>query len=79
VLAGVDWMGEHDWYGRGAEYLLANQEKSGSWSESGPRIVTTCFALLFLKRGTKPVMRGAVTNSCRSAGPHRRCPPTRTV
>ena len=63
VLAGVDWMGEHDWYGDGAEFLLGRQDAVGSWSDAGPRAVTTCFALLFLKKGTKPVLRGAVTPS----------------
>ena len=63
VLAGVDWMGEHDWYGDGADYLTACQDRGGSWSEAGPRIVSTCFALLFLKKGTKPVAQGAVTPS----------------
>ncbi len=63
VLAGVDWMGEQDWYGRGADFLLVQQRRSGSWSQTGPRILTTCFALLFLKRGTIPVQRGAVTPS----------------
>jgi len=63
VLAGVDWMGEHDWYGEGADYLVPRQDAEGSWSEAGPRIVSTCFALLFLKKGTKPVTQGAVTPS----------------
>jgi hypothetical protein len=63
VLAGVDWMGEHDWYGEGADYLVGRQESNGCWREAGPRIVSTCFALLFLKRGTVPVVRGAVTPS----------------
>jgi hypothetical protein len=75
VLAGVDWMGRHDWYGEGAEYLLGTQREDGSWvrrvggGQRGMRVaissadhcVTTCFALLFLKRGTAPVARGAVT------------------
>jgi len=75
VLAGVDWMGPLDWYGEGADVLVAAQEKDGSWSGIGNglvaedkaaakksrRVVDTCFALLFLKRGTTPVRRGAVT------------------
>lgn len=79
VLGGVEWMGEHDWYGRGAEYLLKEQLGSGAWSQrtaSIPRaiplarpdpvddsnsVLSTCFALLFLKKGTAPVARGALT------------------
>jgi hypothetical protein len=78
VLAAVDWMGELDWYGRGADALLATQSPDGSWdspvtglyvdlkkdkaSGRARRLVNTCFALLFLKRGTTPVHRGAVTD-----------------
>lgn len=63
VLAGVDYMGAHDWYGEGAQFLVDEQEEPGSWAEAGPRWLSTCFALLFLKRGTRPVPRGAVTPS----------------
>ena len=63
VLAGVDWMGEHDWYLKGAEHLLGAQQADGSWRDAGSDLVNTCFALLFLKRGTLPVARGAVTPS----------------
>lgn len=81
VLAGVEWMADLDWYGAGAEPLLARQDKDGSWKgifqgilpepdrnglarcEASRRVVDTCFALLFLKRGTAPVRRGAVTQT----------------
>ncbi len=75
VLAGVDWMADLDWYGLGAQELVDAQLRDGSWGQgpegrgrNGPgairdpmRVVDTCFALLFLKRGTVPVRRGAVT------------------
>jgi hypothetical protein len=60
VLAGVDWMADVDWYGTGAESLLAAQTQDGSWSTERA-CVDTCFALLFLKKGTATVRRGAVT------------------
>jgi hypothetical protein len=87
VLADVDWMGSLDWYGAGAEVIVAAQEKDGSWTGPGagavaapvasapvdaPQraalvkpspVVEACFALLFLRRGTVPVRRGAVTKS----------------
>ena len=76
VLAGVEWMADRDWYGEGAEYLLRAQRTNGAWTQNaggGPRAVpaaddydavtTTCFALLFLKRGTARVARGALTKS----------------
>jgi hypothetical protein len=78
VLGAVEWMGDHDWYGEGAEFLLGEQQPSGAWSQvNGARLgaipmarpdasdtetmLATCFALLFLKKGTLPVARGALT------------------
>jgi len=66
VLAGVAWMGEHDWYGEGAEQLLRTQRKTGGWDgeamlrRRGRKgagagdgdLLDTCFALLFLKKAT---------------------------
>jgi hypothetical protein len=79
MLAYVEWMGEHDWYGEGAEFLLKEQLGSGAWTQDGARgaipmrragpaddvqaVQATCFALLFLKKGTLPVARGALTKS----------------
>jgi hypothetical protein len=31
ALAGTEWFGDHPWYKEGAEWLLANQRKDGSW------------------------------------------------
>ncbi|MHC4924244.1 MAG: DUF4159 domain-containing protein, partial [Planctomycetota bacterium] len=63
MLAGVEWMGEHDWYGVGAEHLMATQKEDGSWKDERRPATGTCFALLFLKKGTIPVRRGAITGS----------------
>jgi hypothetical protein len=52
VLAGRKWIGNHDWYREGAEYLLDRQSGGGGWRGD---ILETCFALLFLKRSTTPV------------------------
>jgi hypothetical protein len=78
VLGAVEWMGDHDWYGEGAEYLLGEQLPSGAWSQmrsarlgdipmarpiagDTETVLATSFALLFLKKGTLPVGRGALT------------------
>lgn len=77
VLAGVTRMAGVDWYGAGAEPLLAAQAADGSWlgvrafavgvpgaadAEPGQdgvrRMIDTCFALLFLKRGTPAPPQG---------------------
>jgi len=61
-LLGMKFIGKHDWYREGAEYLLKEQTKAGGWP-AGPAgafqnyedvILQTCFALLFLKRATVP-------------------------
>ncbi len=39
-----------DWHGWGADVILQNQQKDGSWRDRFPGVCDTCFALLFLKR-----------------------------
>ncbi len=59
-LTGRSEFGGQNWYVRGAEYLLAHQDANGKWTDSTgfpPRdVLGTCFALLFLKRATPPVV-----------------------
>jgi hypothetical protein len=51
VALDLDTIGKKDWYGWGAEILLASQGSDGSWrGEYGDCGADTCFALLFLKR-----------------------------
>jgi len=73
VLAIVVNLGEHNWYKKGAEYLLGSQAADGSWAaETGETkkfgnmqspaanlssTSTTCFAVLFLKRATAAVVK----------------------
>ncbi|MEZ4753140.1 MAG: hypothetical protein R3A13_02380 [Bdellovibrionota bacterium] len=66
AFLGVPNMGKHKWYPVGAKYLVEQQLKqeagkpenpeAGSWAAGGheSQLVRTCFALLFLKRSTKP-------------------------
>ncbi len=52
-------FGEHDWYKEGAGLILSQQRSDGSWEAragtSGP-VPDTCFAILFLKKATKPIV-----------------------
>jgi hypothetical protein len=52
VLCRTEWMGRHAWYAEGTNVLLAGQGKDGSWNASP---IDTCFAILFLKRVTRPL------------------------
>lgn len=60
-LVGTEFIGDHEWYPRGARYLVDVQRGDGSWvgkgQEEDPRLATS-FALLFLERAT-PRLRGA--------------------
>jgi hypothetical protein len=50
----TDSFGPCEWYSQGAEYLLAHQDPSGSWLGNP---TDTCFAILFLKRATPPLVK----------------------
>lgn len=55
-LSGEETVGEHAWYPEGAAFLLEEQHRSGRWHAPGypsEDDVNTCFALLFLVRGTR--------------------------
>lgn len=69
VMAGTYDFGPHDWYDEGGRYILAQQNSDGSWGRPSPgggggnmlptndALPDTCFALLFLKRATIPVVK----------------------
>ncbi len=83
VLAGTYDFGEHDWYDEGGKYILGAQKSDGSWVESlgglgiggiggADAMSDTCFALLFLKRATVPVVdippKRVITESFQGSG-----------
>jgi hypothetical protein len=64
VLAATETFGLHNWYVEGAEAILSSQRADGSWlaplphgdrSEMTNVAWDTCFAILFLKRATRPL------------------------
>jgi hypothetical protein len=59
-LSGKREIGGRAWYPRGAAWLVAEQDKDGHWADPtcmAPKdVLGTCFALLFLKRATIPVV-----------------------
>ena len=62
LLYGTEWMGSHKWYPIGAKYLIEQQGANGSWNGDA---LDTCFAILFLKRATRPL--DVATHSAGSA------------
>ncbi|MFI5402510.1 MAG: hypothetical protein ACHQ1G_06200 [Planctomycetota bacterium] len=67
-LAGVEYVGLHDWFHEGAIRLISDQRSDGSWPKA-PRMkpkgdqnvrwwsdqVDTCFAILFLTKSTPEI------------------------
>jgi hypothetical protein len=61
LLSGTGRLGTHDWYAEGAKLLLETQRPDGSWAGSAVFSnlwCDTCFAILFLKRSTRPLVGG---------------------
>ncbi|MCI0658081.1 MAG: terpene cyclase/mutase family protein, partial [Acidobacteria bacterium] len=58
LLYGTETLGQHKWYAEGAGLLLRQQKPDGSWSAGMPMptasIWDTSFAILFLRRATRP-------------------------
>ncbi len=53
MLFETENLGKREWYPEGAEFLLGAQKADGSW---GGGIIDTCFAILFLRRATRPLV-----------------------
>jgi hypothetical protein len=59
MLYGTDNMGGHFWYAEGAKLLIEKQKPDGKWDGEGwaaNPTWDTCFAILFLKRATRPLV-----------------------
>lgn len=62
ALAGRGLIGQHDWYVEGAKHIVGMQKPDGRWSTGalgggeteGSDVLDTAWALLFLKRATRP-------------------------
>jgi len=52
VLYDTKMFGNRDWYQEGASWLLSKQGANGAWNAEWD----TCFAILFLKKATKPLV-----------------------
>jgi hypothetical protein len=58
VLAGTYRFGERDWWEEGAAHLLTQQLDEGAWPDAKglSKLSRSCFALLFLRRATIPLV-----------------------
>lgn len=59
-LTGDRFLGDHDWYREGCDFLVGVQKADGSFASIGAYdkwpVVSTSFALLFLSKGRTPVL-----------------------
>lgn len=57
-LTGRRFFGDHDWYRRGAAFLIAKQGPDGAWPGGNATLQqsNTAFALLFLSKGKIPII-----------------------
>jgi hypothetical protein len=58
-LTGRRFFGDADWYRRGVQFLVAQQQPDGSWESQSiisRRLWDTSFALLFLAKGRLPIL-----------------------
>ena len=53
MLSGQRSFGRHDWYREGAEFLVRAQGSDGRWTVD---LANTCFAILYLAKGHKPLL-----------------------
>ncbi len=53
ILSGRQYFGRHDWYREGADFLVDVQRPDGNWTAE---LANTCFAVLFLAKGHKPLV-----------------------
>ncbi|HEX7900053.1 MAG TPA: prenyltransferase/squalene oxidase repeat-containing protein [Planctomycetota bacterium] len=72
MLYGTELIGNYEWYPDGANHLLSIEKPGGGWhaGDSIPREphVDTCFAILFLRRGTPP-LKPVATGGSKEAPP----------
>jgi hypothetical protein len=60
-LSARRFIGEHDWYREGAEFLVGQQDRfghnwTGTWNVEAKPHISTPMALLFLAKGRRPVV-----------------------
>jgi hypothetical protein len=64
VMYGTELIGPHRWYPAGAGALINAQNADGSWSRDSEewqgKAWDTCFAILFLRRATRPLVASGV-------------------
>jgi hypothetical protein len=71
VASGYKYFNGIDWYQKGADWLVTKQKKDGSFPDefSAYKHYTTGLAVLFLIRGSSPLMMNKLDYSAARAGP----------
>ncbi|MEA2711039.1 MAG: hypothetical protein QOF78_3640, partial [Phycisphaerales bacterium] len=67
LAGGLKYFGDINWYEKGASWLVKAQREDGSWpEEEGMPHFSTSMALLFLSRGSAPVLMNKLDYSASS-------------
>ncbi len=65
ILYGTELIGTRHWYREGANALIGTQKADGSWGKDEDEWYgttwDTCFAILFLRRATRPLVASGVS------------------
>ncbi len=61
IMARARFMGKHDWYKVGADFILSEQRSDGSWQRDQDPQIDSAFAILFLKRSTSRTRNPVIT------------------
>lgn len=56
VASGLKYFGTIDWYKRGADHFVSQQQSNGSWTGACDTVPDTAMGILFLARGRAPVL-----------------------
>jgi hypothetical protein len=58
ILFGTEQIGQHYWFAKGSEALIAAQRPDGSWKSAagGSELNDTCFAVLTLRKATRALV-----------------------
>ena len=74
VASGYKYIADIDWFAHGAQWLLKNQKRDGSWPPEYGDLTSTSFAVIFLARGRAPVAMNKLDYAAASPDPKKQGP-----
>ena len=56
MASGVKYLGTHDWYREGAQFVIRSQRPDGCWDARANYVQDNCFAIMFLAKGRSLIL-----------------------